>query len=91
LAENSIKTGDNMTVKNELVNGNTEIFETDNYTICKPKDFHPMILKVTVYCNGKKIKSVSRRHKWYYKHFTFHTEEVQKKFKEIQASIEATD
>jgi hypothetical protein len=74
-----------MTVKNELANGNTEIFETDNYIICKPENFHPLILKVEVFSNGKKIKSVSRRHKWYYKHFTFHTEKVQEELRKIQA------
>ena len=71
-----------MTVKNELANGNTEIFETDNYIVCKSDNFHPLILKVEVFSNGKKVE---RRHKWYYKHFTFHTEKVQSELKKIQA------
>ena len=73
-----------MTVKNELANGNTEIFETKSYMISRPENFHPLILSVTVYSNGKKIKSVSRKNKWYYKHFTFHTEKVQEELRKIQ-------
>ena len=72
-----------MTVITELANGNTEVFETNNYVICKPKDFHPMICKVSVFENGFKIKSVSRPFKFFYKHFTFKSDKVQTLLKNI--------
>ena len=45
-----------MTIRLELANGNCEIFESDNYTISKLNDMHPMICKVDVFSNGKKSK-----------------------------------
>lgn len=50
-----------MTVVLTLANGITETFETDKYVISSPKDFHPMICKVEVFDNGKKIASKKRR------------------------------
>ena len=67
-----------MVVKTELANGNFEVFETSNYVISKTKDFHPLLCKVSIYDNGKKIKSVSRPFKFIYKHFIFKSEKVQK-------------
>ena len=73
-----------MVVKTELANGNFEVFETSNYVISKPKDFHPLLCKVSIYGNGKKIKSVSRPFKFIYKHFIFKSEKVQTVLKNIE-------
>lgn len=73
-----------MTVVTELANGNNEIFTTDNYIISKSKDFHPLLVKVTIYDNGKKLKSVKRPFKFFYKHFTFKSEKVQNELKRIE-------
>ena len=73
-----------MVVKTELANGNFEVFETSNYVISKPKDFHPLLCKVSIYDNGKKIKSVSRPFKFIYKHFIFKSEKVQTVLKNIE-------
>lgn len=66
-----------MIIITELADGRTEIFESESYVISGIKDFHPLICKVSVYSGNKKIKSISRPHKWYYKHFTFKSEKVQ--------------
>lgn len=73
-----------MVVKTELANGRTEVFETSNYVISKTKDFHPLLCKVSIYDNGKKIKSVSRPFKFIYKHFIFKSEKVQKLLVELE-------
>lgn len=73
-----------MVVKTELANGNVEIFESNNYVISKPKDFHPLLCKVSIYDNGKKIKSVSRPFKFFYKHFTFKSDKVQTLLKNLE-------
>ena len=73
-----------MVVKTELANGNFEVFETSNYVISKTKDFHPLLCKVSIYDNGKKIKSVSRPFKFIYKHFIFKSEKVQTILKNIE-------
>lgn len=54
-----------MTIITELADGRTEVFESSNYVISKPKDFHPLICKVSVFENGFKIKSVSRPFKFF--------------------------
>lgn len=72
-----------MIIITELANGNVEVFESGNYVISKPKDFHPLLIKVTIYDNGKKIKSVSRPFKFIYKHFIFKSEKVQTLLKNI--------
>ena len=72
-----------MTIITELANGNTEIFKSDNYTISKIKDFHPLILSVSIYDNGKKIVSKKRVFKWFYKKFTFKSERVQNQLRKI--------
>ena len=73
-----------MIVKIELADGTFEIFESENYKISKAKDFHPLICKVDVFStNGVKIKSVKRAFKFFYKHFIFKTEKVQKILAEI--------
>lgn len=73
-----------MVVKTELANGNFEVFESSNYLISKPKDFHPLLCKVSIYDNGKKIKSVSRPFKFIYKHFIFKSEKVQTILKNLE-------
>ena len=72
-----------MTVITELANGNTEVFETNNYVVSKIKDFHPLICKIKIYENGKKIFQLSRVWVWFYKHFTFKTEKIQTILKNI--------
>ena len=73
-----------MVVKTELANGNFEVFESSNYVISKTKDFHPLLCKVSIYDNGKKIKSVSRPFKFIYKHFIFKSEKVQTVLKNLE-------
>lgn len=91
LGTHRIKTkGENMTVVTELANGTTEVFKTDNYAISRPRDFHPLILTVTVYDNGRKVKSAKRPCKWFYKHFTFKSEKVQKELTRIEAEHKIT-
>ena len=79
-----------MTVVTELANGTTEVFKTDNYAISRPQNFHPLILTVTVYDNGRKVKSKRRPCGFFYKHFTFKTERVQKELKRIEAEQKIT-
>ena len=67
-----------------LADGRTEVFETSNYVISKPKHFHPLICRVSVFENGFKIKSVSRPFKFIYKHFIFKSEKVQTILKNIE-------
>ena len=73
-----------MTIITELANGRTEVFETSNYVISKTKDFHPLLCKVSIYDNGKKIKSVSRPFKFFYKHFIFKSDKVQTLLKNLE-------
>lgn len=73
-----------MVVKTELANGNFEVFETSNYVISKPKDFHPLLCKVSIYDNGEKINSVSRPFKFFYKHFIFKSDKVQTLLKNLE-------
>ena len=73
-----------MIVKVELADGTTDIFETDNYKISNLKDFHPMICSVEIYSGTKRIKKISRRFKFFYKHFIFKSSKVQNKLAEIQ-------
>lgn len=72
-----------MIVKIERADGEIEIFNTDNYRISKPKDFHPLICTVSVYDNGIKIKSVKRPFKFFYKHFTFKSAKVQEQLQKL--------
>ena len=72
-----------MTVVLDLANGNTETFATENYVISRTKDFHPMICMVTVFDNGRRIARRKRFCIWWYKKFTFKSEYVQNKLKEL--------
>lgn len=73
-----------MIVKVELADGTTEIFESQNYKISRVKDFHPIICKVEVFSDGVKIKTVKRPFVFFYKHFTFKSEKVQKVLAELE-------
>ena len=75
-----------LTVVTELANGNTDVFETEKYLISKVKFFHPLICKVTIYSNGKKIKSAKRHFIFFYKHFIFKSEKVQKILADLKKS-----
>ena len=44
---------------------------------------HPMICKVDVFSNGKKIKTKKRFCVWWYKLITFKSQKVQEKLKKI--------
>ena len=78
-----------MIIKMILADGTLDVFETGNYKISKVKDFHPLICKVTVFSNnGKKIKSVKRPFSFFYKHFTFKSEKVQKELAELNKPIQ---
>ena len=72
-----------MTVVLDLANGQTETFETEKYVISKAKDFHPLICRVTVYDNGRRIARKKRPLSWWYKKVTFKSEYVQNKLKEL--------
>lgn len=73
-----------MTVVLDLANGNTETFTTENYVISRPKDFHPIICRVTVFDNGRRIARRKRFCIWWYKMVTFNSFKVQEKLKELQ-------
>ncbi len=60
-----------ITVKVKLVDGNTDIFTTDRYTVSTIKQMHPAILDVKVY-SGRKLLIHKRRHfQWFYKKFQY--------------------
>ena len=68
-----------MLVKLELANGNCEMFEVENYIVGKKIDMHPMICRVDVFSNDKKIKTRKRFCIWWYKLITFKSKKVQDK------------
>lgn len=78
-----------MIVKAELADGTTDIFQTDIYKISTLKDFHPMLCSVEIYSGTKRIKKISRRFKFFYKHFIFKSRKVQNKLAEIQQQATA--
>ena len=73
-----------MIIEVERADGETEVFNANNYRISKPKDFHPLICTVSVYDNGVKIKTVKRPFKFFYKHFTFKSEKVQEQLRKLE-------
>nr|DAU31828.1 MAG TPA: hypothetical protein [Bacteriophage sp.] len=73
-----------MTIITKLANGNTEIFETQNYIVSKAKDFHPALLSVSVFQGDKKIFKKSRHFQFFYKHFIFKSEKVQSTLKNLE-------
>lgn len=72
-----------MTIRLELANGSYEMFETDNYVIGKLDNMHPMICKVDVFSNGRKIKTKKRFCIWWYKLITFKSQKVQDELKKL--------
>lgn len=72
-----------MTIRLELANGSYEMFETDNYVIGKLNNMHPMICKVDVFSNGRKIKTKKRFCIWWYKLITFKSQKVQDELKKL--------
>lgn len=77
-----------MIIKVERVDGEIEIYEGSNYRITKVKDFHPIISKVSVYDNGRKIESVKRPFSFIYKHFIFKSKKVQEELRNIEKEME---
>ena len=77
-----------MIIKVERADGQTEVFESGNYLISKSKDFHPIICKVIIYAEGKRIKTVKRPFNFIYKHFTFKSAKVQERLKELEKQAE---
>ncbi len=73
-----------MIVKAELADGTTDVFETGSYKISTLRDFHPALCSVEVYSGTKRIKKVSRKFNFLYKHFIFKSRKVQEKLAEIQ-------
>jgi hypothetical protein len=61
-----------MFIKLELVNGNVEMFETNNF-VCAPKaEMNPDILKCEVFDSSGKRRYVSERHfKSFYKKYLY--------------------
>lgn len=72
-----------MTIRLELANGSYEMFETDNYVIGRLNNMHPMICKVDVFSNGRKIKTKKRFCIWWYKLITFKSQKVQDELKKL--------
>lgn len=72
-----------MTVRTELADGTTEVFETSNYKISVIKNMHPLIVAVFVFSHGKLIKKVHRPFPFFYRHFTFKSYKVQSMLKEL--------
>jgi hypothetical protein len=66
-----------MTVKITRADGGIEAFETANYIVGKARLFHPMILKVELFCGQKRIARRKRAFCLFYKLFTFKTKKVQ--------------
>lgn len=59
-------------VKLKLVNGNIEMFETENYVVSKVKEMHPDILDVKVYnASGKLIAHRRRWRQRFYKKYLY--------------------
>lgn len=73
-----------MIIITELADGRKEVFKSDNYIISRPKDFHPLIYKVSIYDNGILLKSISRPFKFIYKYFIFKSEKVQTVLKNLE-------
>lgn len=60
-----------LVVKLKLVDGNVQIFSTENFVVTPVKDMMPEILDVKVYSEGKVIQHTKRKHQWYYKKYVY--------------------
>ena len=58
-------------VKLKLVNGNTEVFLTEKFSMCSAKEMHPDILDAKIYADGKLIARKKRLFQWVYKKFFY--------------------
>lgn len=58
-------------VKLKLVNGRTEIFQTEGYIVSTIKEMVPEILEVKVYIGNKVIKRSRRKFQWFYKKYLY--------------------
>lgn len=58
-------------VKLKLVNGRTEIFQTEGYVVSPVKEMIPEILEVKVYIGNKVIKRCRRKFQWFYKKYLY--------------------
>lgn len=58
-------------VKLKLVNGRTEIFQTEGYIVSPVKEMIPEILEVKVYIGNKVIKRCRRKFQWFYKKYLY--------------------
>lgn len=73
-----------MTVIIELANGQTETFQAEKYVISKTKDFHPLICKVEIFDNGKRIAKKKRPFSLWYKLVTFKSYKVQAELQKLE-------
>lgn len=58
-------------VKLKLVNGRTEIFQTEGYVVSTIKEMVPEILDVKVYIGNKVVKHSRRKFQWFYKKYLY--------------------
>lgn len=66
-----------MTVRVELADGTTELFETAAYKISRARDFHPAICSVAVYDGDSLVAWRKRPFVLFYKKITFRSKKVQ--------------
>lgn len=66
-----------MTVRVELADGTTELFETAAYKISRARDFHPAICSVAVYDGNGLVARRKRPFVLFYKKITFRSKKVQ--------------
>ena len=72
-----------MTVKVTLANRTIELFQTEKYIVSSTEDFHPLIIMVEIFDNGKRIAKRKRPFSWWYRRITFNSYKVQQKLKEL--------
>lgn len=79
-----------LTVKIKLVNGFTEMFETNRFSMGTAKNMPPDYMDVKVYAEcGKLLKHVSRKFKFIYRHVTYKSEKVQEAVREYKKAAES--
>lgn len=72
-----------MTIVNYRADGQTECFMTDRYLISTVKDLHPLIIKVEVYDNGRKVAQLKRPFSFWYRNVTFKSHKVQEELRKM--------
>lgn len=58
-------------VKLKMVDGNTDVFLAEKFSLCPVKEMHPDILDAKVYADGKLIAGKKRLFQWVYKKFIY--------------------